>query len=324
VDREAYQCIGKVCVRGRDVVKALIHFAQPTLANQAPLELNDLIREVGALLESTARNRIRIAEVLAGEPLWSNGNAGDLGHILMNLGLNALDAMPDGGTLTFRSSVPEAGWAQVSVEDDGTGIAPEVLPHVMEPFFTTKEVGQGTGLGLSMAYGVIKAHGGSIDIASRPGQGTVVKLRLPRIAAPVQAEPSAPPARALSLGSLKVFLVDDDEDVRFLMTRMLKKAGVRQVEVFAGGEDVLAVLGAEELPDLIILDQNMPGMNGTETMERIRGLHPDLPILISSGQPDLEEWDCFRQPRVGVISKPFTKDEIQARLAQFSGEAVPG
>jgi len=320
-DREAYQSIGKVCLRGREVVRSLIHFAQPTLADQAPLELNALIREVCALLESTTRNRIRIVEALHEEPLWSRGNAGDISHVLVNLGINSLDAMPDGGVLTFRTSLLDGDQVEVAVEDNGSGMTPEVLAHVMEPFYTTKEVGKGTGLGLSMTYGIVRSHGGTIDISTQVGQGTSVKIRLPRIPAPRHAASVPPPAPAL--GSLKVFLVDDDEDVRFLMTRMLKQAGVSQVETFSCGEAVLGRLRSGERPDLIILDQNMPGMNGVQTMAGIRGLCPDMPILISSGQPDIEGWDVFRQPGVAVISKPFAMAEIQAKLARFVQESIP-
>ncbi len=316
-DREAYQSIAKVCRRGRDVVKALIHFAQPTLVTQAPFELNAMVQEVCALLESITRKRIGIIGSLSGEPLWINGNSGDINHVLVNLGVNALDALPDGGTLAMRTAVLEGNRAEISVEDNGTGMTPEVLAHVMEPFYTTKEVGKGTGLGLSMTYGVVKAHRGTIEITSQPGQGTRVKLRFPRIPAPGQSETRTAPAP--SLGSMKLFLVDDDEDVRFLMTRMLKRAGVRQVKTFAGGEEVLETLRAGDLPDLVILDQNMPGMTGVQTKERIRALHPEMPILISSGQPDIEAWEAFRQPRVAVISKPFTLEEIQAKLGQFAG-----
>ena len=198
-------------------------------------------------------------------------------------------------------------------------MTPEVLSHALEPFYTTKQGGQGTGLGLSMAYGVIKAHGGTLDITSQVGQGTTVKLQLPRIPAPVQTE--AIPHPVPDLASMSVFLVDDDEDVRFLMTRMLKKAGVRQVKTFAGGLEVLESLGSEELPDLIILDQNMPGMNGFQTMEQIRRLKPEMPILISSGQPEIETWNVFKQPNVAVIAKPFTVHEIQEKLGRFGHHA---
>jgi CheY-like chemotaxis protein len=122
----------------------------------------------------------------------------------------------------------------------------------------------------------------------------------------------------------KVFLVDDDQDVGFLMTRVLKKGGVRQVRTFTGGEAVIQHLRSGECPDLVILDQNMPGINGVQTLELIRHLHPELPILISSGQSGLDEWVEFRRPRVGVISKPFTMKEILDKFAQFGHETIPG
>ena len=102
------------------------------------------------------------------------------------------------------------------------------------------------------------------------------------------------------------------------MTRMLPKAGVGQLQTFSGGKDMLESLSPGDLPDLVILDQNMPGMDGVQTLARIRHRHPEMPVLISSGQPDIEQWDCFRLPRVGVISKPFNLEEIQAKLAQFA------
>ena len=115
-----------------------------------------------------------------------------------------------------------------------------------------------------------------------------------------------------------MLLVDDDEDVRFLMARMIRNAGHR-IETLASGEEALESLGSGAFPDLIILDQNMPRMNGIQTMEKIRALNADVPILISSGQPDIEEWACFKQPNTAVISKPFDMEEIQAKLAGFVG-----
>ena len=321
-DRHAYQTISKACARGRDVVKSMLHFAVPALAVSRPVELHALIREVHTLLEHTTRKAIVIAERFVDEPLWIHGDAGGINHAILNLCLNAVGAMPDGGTLTLRTAILEGGRVEVAVTDTGCGMAPEVLAHVLEPFFTTKGVGNGTGLGLSMTYGVVKAHGGSIDLSSQPGQGTTVRLRFPRIPAPERRE--AVTALAPSLGSLEVFLVDDEVDVRILMARMLRKAGVRQVTTFPGGEEVLEALRSGDLPSLAILDQNMPRLTGAQTLALIRDLHPDLPILISSGQPDIEEWPTFKLPKVAVISKPFTVDEIQAKLARFAAEAFPG
>jgi two-component system cell cycle sensor histidine kinase/response regulator CckA len=319
-DLEAFRLIGTACRRGRDVVKSLTHFAQPTLTNHGPLELHALITEVRVLLENTLRNRITIQEVFAGEPLWVQGDVGSLNHALVNLCLNALDAMPEGGTLTLRTAIPEPEWIEVSVEDSGVGMSPEILARVLEPFFTTKEVGKGTGLGLSMTHGVLKAHGGTLELASVLGAGTTVKLRIPRIPTPAletSLEADPPPLRPLT-----VLLVDDDEDVRFLVTRMLKSVGLL-VKSVGSGEAALESLRSGTVPDLVILDQNMPGMNGIQTMERIRVLHPELLILVSSGQPDIEDWACFKHPNVAVIPKPFEMDEILAKLAQLSPKSAP-
>jgi CheY-like chemotaxis protein len=293
-----------------------MQFARPTLSSQVPFDLHALIREVCDLLGNTTGHRIRILEAFVEEPLWVSGDAGTINHSVMNLCINAIDAMPRGGTLTLRTAVPEAGWAEVSVVDTGEGMPPEVLAHVLEPFFTTKDVGKGTGLGLSMTYGVIKDHGGTMDISSAPGQGTTVTLRLPRIAAPSRSERSCAPAP--SLGAMKVLLVDDDEDVRILTERMLRNAAVRQVRSVSGGEEALASLRSGDTPDLVILDQNMPGLDGVQTLALIREIHPALPILISSGQPGIQDWECFKTRNVFVISKPYSMDEILAKLAQVA------
>jgi two-component system cell cycle sensor histidine kinase/response regulator CckA len=319
---EDYKTIITACKRGRDVIKSLIQFAQPSLPSETALELHALITEVRVLLESTTLNRIKIVESFCGRPLWIQGNAASLNHALINLCLNGLDAMPEGGTITLRTAIPEQDWAEVSVEDTGEGMAPEILARSMEPFFTTKPLGQGTGLGLSMTYGVIKSHRGTLEISSLPGKGTVVKLRLPLWIPPPVQEKTIMRATS-SLCPMNILLVDDDEDVLLLVARMFRKAGDFQVKPVKGGEEALESLRSGPLPDLIILDQNMPRMNGVETMEKIRVLHPGIPILISSGQPNIEECACFQQPKVAVISKPFDMEEINAKLAQFALASTP-
>jgi len=314
-DLEAYRIIDTACRRGRDVVKSLTLFAQPSLAVWAPIQLQSLITELRILLESTTRNRIEILEAFTGEPLWINGDAGNLSNAFMNLALNALDAMPTGGTLTFRALASGEDWVEVAVEDSGEGMTPEILARAAEPFFSTKPVGKGTGLGLSMTHGVIKAHGGTMELFSSQGMGTIVKLRFPRIQAPAPSRTEeAPPQR---MESQKVLLVDDDESVRSLVARMLQAAGL-EVETAAGGEEALEVLRAGAPPDVIILDQNMPRMNGIQTMEKIREVLPSLPILISSGQPDIQDWECFKRRNVSVIPKPFEMKELLAKLAQIA------
>jgi len=313
-DLEAYNTISKACVKGREVVKALTQFTQTSLAKSEPLELNGLVTEFRAFLKNTSRNRIEICQALAEEPLWIQGDSGAIRDALMHLCLNALEAMPQGGLLILRTAGLDAHWVEISVMDSGQGMEPEVLQRAMDPFFTTKPVGQGAGLGLSVTHGLLKAHGGTLELSSSVGEGTNAHLRFPRIPVPLMEVPHQMPAQPV--GPLKVLLVDDDEDVRFLVGRMLKGAGL-QVQSAPGGEEALEILGRNELPDLVILDQNMPRMDGIQTLEKIREQHPALPVLISSGQPDIENWECFKLPHVAVIPKPFEVEEILARLAQM-------
>lgn len=310
-DREAFKIIDTACKRGRDVVKSLMQFSKPTLPSRAPVEIHALASEARILLKDTKPKDIEVVEVFENRELWTEGDAGTLSSVLVNLCLNAFDAMPHGGSLRLRTrSTPDA--IEVSVEDSGEGMPPEVLSRALEPFFTTKPLGSGTGLGLSMSHGVVKAHGGSLEIESVVGGGTTVRIRLPRIGAP-KPEPSRHQAR-IANSCLKVLLVDDDEDVLFLTERILAHAGHR-VTTANSGLRALEVFGKDPGFDLVVLDQNMPGLSGAQVVERIRATDARIPILVSTGQPDAHEWECFKTPRVSVISKPFGIDEIVARLA---------
>ena len=315
-DQDVYRTISKACGRGRDVVNSLIQFSQPTLPAPVPIELSGLVKEVCRFLSDATLNRARVVAIAPGESLWMLCDAGAINRALVELAFNAVEAMPDGGTLTLRASECDEGHVGVTVEDTGRGMAPAVLAQAMDPFFTTLGEHSGKGLGLSMVHGLVTAHNGTITVSSEIGLGTAVTLRFPRIPAPERTRTVSAPVPSIKLR--RVLLVDDEEDVRFLMTRMLKKSGVDRVDTAAGGEAALACLSSGELPDVVILDQNMPGMTGVQLMARIRERNPDLPLLFSSGQPDIQNWPSLRQPKVSVIPKPFTLAEIQAKLAEFS------
>ena len=183
-DRDAYRMIGAACQRGRSVVKSLTNFARPELAGQTSLELQDLVRGMLDLLEQLGQGRVRITAAFAAEPLWIRCDAGAFKLALLNLCLNAVEAMPRGGTLALRTAALDGGRAELAIEDDGVGMAPEVLTQALDPFFTTKGVGDGMGLGLSMAYGVVRAHGGTLDVTSQLDTGTTVRLAFPRVGDP--------------------------------------------------------------------------------------------------------------------------------------------
>jgi signal transduction histidine kinase/CheY-like chemotaxis protein len=301
--------------RGRDLVKALTDFARKGLDEPQWFDLNDLLRKEAELL-AHARIQIQLELELDLDPELPRilGDASALGSAIMNLGINALDAMPGGGTLRFRSRAP-AGAVELLVTDTGQGMPPEVLARAMEPFFTTKPVGQGTGLGLARVYGTVKAHGGTLELSSQPGQGTTVRILLPS-QAPV-APPAAEPAGASSQGALRVLLVDDDDLIQSSTHALLDVLGHQTVAVYSG-EEALAQLEAGYQPDIVLLDLNMPGLGGAGTLPRLRQLRPDLPVLLATGRADQSAHDLVQTyARVTLLSKPFGIRELRRQLEAF-------
>lgn len=241
----------------------------------------------------------------------------------MNLCVNAVEAMPSGGTLRLRTrSLPDAR-VELEVTDTGQGMAPEVLAHAFEPFFTTKPVGQGTGLGLAMVYATVKAHGGTVRIESRIGAGTVCVLRFPSIPYPSrpQAVAETPP---LACPPLRILLVDDDELIRTAVPPLIECDG-HTVTIASGGQEALARLDGHQPVDLVILDLNMPGMSGAETLTQIRVRHPDLPVLLATGFLDAGTEQLVRKDaHCRSIAKPFSMEALHHRIAEAWASKPPG
>lgn len=304
--------------RGRDLVKGLTDFARKDLLEPRPLDLNALIKKEAALLHRTTLQRVELVLDLDPELPQVLGDPNALANALMNLCVNALDAMPKGGRLRLLTSHQDRQ-VQVRVEDTGEGMSPETQKRALEPFFTTKAVGKGTGLGLSMVYGTLKAHGGTIEIRSEPGQGTQIRLTLPAL--------GDSPAEAVAAGAscpvqpqaLRVLLVDDDELVRESVPTMLDLLGHR-TETASGGLEALRRLQADLEVDLVILDLNMPGMSGLETLARIRLLRPELPILVATGFREEGLEDALAQHTgITLLLKPFELDHLAAKLREVLG-----
>jgi len=305
--------IERAAVRGRDLVKGLVGFARKDRPTLVPVDLNDLVRKEAALLEHTLLQKYHLVVSLE-EPLPQiEGEAGTLGSALMNLCLNAVDAMAEGGTLGIRTRRTGGGSVQIIVEDTGHGMSPEVAKRAMEPFYTTKPVGKGTGLGLAMAFTTARAHGGTLEIQSQEGRGTRILMTLPIMATgPGEAVPAAPPPA--SGASFRILMVDDDELLRSTVPMMLQILG-HQVVAVDGGRAALDHLAREARPDLVILDLNMPDLNGAETLGLIRARFQDLPVLLASGyvEPAVE---CLVEadPCTLVITKPFSLEELRERF----------
>ena len=314
---KAFDTIYQAASRGGSLVKGLLNFARQSPAERQILDLNAVLLQEAHLLEHSTLAKVRLEQDLAPDLKCILGDGSALHHTIMNLCVNAVDAMPDHGTLTLRTRNAEPGRVEVEVEDTGTGMPPEVLAKAMDPFFTTKGVGKGTGLGLSIVYATVTAHQGEIELWSEPGKGTRVRLSFPALAALDEAPRAGggiarvPPAKAL-----RVLLVDDN-DLILDSTQVLLEVLGHTVTPAMSGEAALALLDQGLDPEVVILDMNMPGLGGKGTLPRLRRLHPDLPVILATGRADQEALDLIlANPGSTLMPKPFSLKELEDCLAR--------
>ena len=320
----ALETIRDAAVRGAEMVKRLLNFARKSPVESRLLDLNVLLEEEARLLERTTLAKVRLELDLAPGLRPIRGDAGALTHALMNLCVNAVDAMAQGGRLTIASRNLGDDQVEITVADTGTGMSEEVMARALDPFFTTKETGKGTGLGLPLVYNTVKAHRGTLLLASQSGSGTQVRLRFPADASGGEVPQAEALIRTGSTGvALDVFLVDDDELVQKATGMLIGILG-HHVTHIASGEEALALLEGGARPGVVILDMNMPGLGGQGTLPRLRELCPDLPVLLSTGRTDQDALELVaNDAHVDLLAKPFTVDELKWRLESLSGRAFP-
>ena len=314
--------------QGSELVRRLLAFARRQRLEPHPVDLRSLREAVVDLLTHTLGGLMNF-EWRLGDDLWKVfADQAQLELALMNLIINARDAMPSGGTVTISAEnrkvendelpgIAAGDYVRLAVDDRGTGIPREHLEKVLEPFFTTKEVGKGSGLGLSMVYGFAKQSNGAFRLDSEAGRGTTAELWLPR--APDQKKkPKAPPGEELrptSSRALRILLVDDHEEVRSTTAAMLCDFGHEVVEAATGGEALLA-LKADCKYDLMITDYAMPHVSGAEFLREARTLCPGVPALMITGYADADAISD-RPEAVEVLLKPFTPHKLEQAIARI-------
>ena len=305
--------------RGRDLVKALTDFARKGLEEAALVDLNEVLRREVELLRHTTLKKIQVVLDLDEKLPMILGSASALGSALMNLSVNAVDAMPEGGTLTFRSRTLQESRIELTVMDTGHGMTPDIMAKAMEPFFTTKPIGKGTGLGLSRVYGTLRAHGGSVKLQSRVGKGTTVILHLPTSPGNAQGTVPADGPVQEALGQpCRILLVDDERIILETIPAMLESMG-HTVATASGGEEALGRPDLRSGFDLVILDQNMPGLTGIETLVQLRSQCHELPVVLSTGFMDAKTEALLAGiPQVWVLNKPYSMRELQNTLAEVA------
>jgi PAS domain S-box-containing protein len=316
--RQALETICKATERGGKMVQSLLSFARQNLGENIELDMNAIVREQVGLLERTTLAKVRLRMDLAPDLRLIKGDSSALNNALMNLCVNAVDAMPENGILTLHTRNVDSDWIEVVVEDTGTGMPKEVQAKALDPFFTTKGAGKGTGLGLSMVFTTVKAHRGELSIQSEPGQGTSILLRFPASEGEAQVAPATKTELALSAqGSLKVLLVDDDDLIHCSMQAIMAVLGHSLATASTGEEAIEKLEGGLE-PDVVILDMNMPGLSGAGTLPRLRRLRKNVPIILATGRADQTAFDLISvYPGVILLPKPFGLREIQKQITNF-------
>jgi CheY-like chemotaxis protein len=296
----------------------MLGFARRQPLRTTTLDLNVLVNDAVTLLRRTIDPRIVIRVQAADNLRPIAADPVQVQQVLMNLCLNARDAMPDGGTLTIETANapdPEgAGFVRLTVADTGVGMSDDVRAKVFDPFFTTKGVGQGTGLGLAVVYGVAKAHGGRVEVESAPGAGSRFDVYLPWALGPGERPaPAQQPQAAPASNGETVLLVDDEDAVRELARTALEMAGYRVLVAADGAEAVEVFRGAKDEIRLVVMDASMPRMSGRQAFEAIRQIDAGVKVLFASGYHGgglLPE----SAPGTRLLHTPYTPSQLAAAV----------
>ncbi|KAB2923461.1 MAG: PAS domain S-box protein [Bacteroidetes bacterium] len=298
--------------RGKSLTNQLLTFARRTPVEFHPINLHDLLEETLRIFEPSVKPLVTVTRRYADAPPIVNGDDGQVQQAILNLFINARDAMPSGGELTIATSVTDTT-VTITVADNGVGMPPAVQEQVFVPFFTTKEQGKGTGLGLSVVYGVMQSHNGSVTFTSAVGAGSSFVLTFPLYANyPKEMMAAAP--RRLTKGTESVLIVDDEEFVRMTLRTMLADLGYTVTVATTGAEALTAVRKRKRTFDLIILDMNMPEMGGKKVFEAVRAMKVPSAVIVSSGYSDDILGADFASRVDGFLQKPYKIEELAKKL----------
>ncbi len=321
--------------RAAALTRQLLIFSHREVTQPEALDLNVIVADIRNLLSISVGSHIDLQVNAASDLAAILADPGQVGQVLLNLAINARDAMPRGGTLTIgtRSTELDGGYArlhpgvspgpylELTVSDTGIGMSAEVAARIFEPFFTTKPQGQGTGLGLSTAHGIITEAGGSVTVESEEGTGTTFRLYFPAIsaAAPAPPAPAAPGARG---NEATILVVNDEPAVLAVTSRILRREGYATLE--AGTyEEALSMASVRDF-QLLLTDSVMPGMSGATLAERVTELRPGVPVLHMSGySAEVLDPESIRDGELAFVQKPFTAETLLDKVRAMLGTS-PG
>ncbi len=331
----AADVIEKAAERGAQLTSQLLGFARQGKHQNVPVDLHSTIQEVIALLSRTVDKKIKFTQRLQAHGVFVQGDPAQLQQVIFNLALNARDAMPEGGEMSFATEVVTLDEAYcrhhmgatpghyllLSVTDTGVGIPKMIQDRIFEPFFTTKPSGKGTGMGLAMVYGIVKNHGGTIRVYSEEGQGTTFKVYLPITAPQSRIMEEKNPVTTPVPGRGKILIIDDEEGVREVLSDMLRHLGYEVVSVSDGVEALTYYQEKGHEIDAVILDMVMPRMKGKECFQKLRALNSRVKVILSSGYDRNEAVQEILDEGVqGFVQKPYRVQQLSEVIAKVLQE----
>jgi CheY-like chemotaxis protein len=336
--REMVAEMRKAGERAAALTRQLLAFGRKQVLAPRVLDLDEVVSEMGKLLLRTIGEDIELVLDLQPGLAPVHADPGQMEQVILNLAVNARDAMPQGGRLVIRTAnvrldedyirshpgVSAGPYVLLELRDSGCGISPEAKSHIFEPFFTTKGVGKGTGLGLAVVHGVVSQSGGHIDVDSEPGRGTSFQIYLPSAELGRQPVPSVAEVKVTPRGSETVLLVEDEEAVREVNRRILVRGGYAVLEARDGNE-ALRVAARHRGPiHLLVTDVVMPGMGGRQLAEQLSALRPEMKVLFVSGYPDdaVVEYG-IREGEVHFLHKPFSPSALARKVRDILDAPSP-
>jgi PAS domain S-box-containing protein len=324
--------------RATTLTRSLLAFSRRQVMQPTVLDLNDVVTAIAPMLARLIREDVELVVRLEPSLGHTLADRGQFEQVIVNLVVNAGDAMPEGGRLTIETSNTDSSQERaqthvgstpgpcvmLAVSDTGVGMTAETLERAFEPFYTTKGPGKGTGLGLSTVIGIVQQSGGSLDVESRPGHGTRFRIYLPRVDAPSEAEVIVAVTRAAQPGDETILVAEDEPALRRLIDRVLREAGYRVVTA-ANGNEALELAGALQRIDLLFTDMVMPGLGGTELAATLGATHPEMRVLYASGYTeDTLLLGAVSAASVEYMPKPYSADGVLARIRQILDSPVSG
>ena len=327
---EAAAYIERSARRASELTRQLLAYSRREAPTFRPVDLRKVTGEAIEILSRTVNKNVEIHTDFHAPPDPVSGDAGALVQALLNLGVNASDAMPGGGRLTFSTSlfvsdgevylndvlVPEGRYVSICVSDSGSGIPEAIRNEIFAPFFTTKAPGEGTGLGLSMVYSCVRSHGGFIRLVSSVGVGTTFQILLPLMEEPEGSPEPRMAETVVPRGTETVLVVDDEEIPLNLLCDVLRSLGYTTLPASSGEEGIEILRYAPEKVDLVILDRIMPGMDGIETLARLRAIRPSLRTILCSGTSEGEEATSGAVPDgfEDFLQKPYERETLARKV----------